>query len=128
MDLTCTSRGLRITSGGIMIRNSNNADTAYAFVGAAGNGQGVVFQSRPKAGALKGHHKMIHRNWMNKMYVKLTKNGTVKYYKVTIGLNWAPQRLRLRVLVLSKLVEQSRPVIPTSGHGYGDSEFEHAKR
>ena len=49
--------------GGIMIHNSNDADSAYAFVGTAGNGQGVVSQSRPTAGALTEHHKMIYRNW-----------------------------------------------------------------
>ena len=54
-----------------MICNSNDADMAYAFVGAAGNGQGVVFQSWPTAGALTEHHKMIYRNWMNEMYYKV---------------------------------------------------------
>ena len=76
--------------GGIMIRNSNDADSAYAFVGAAGNGQGVVFQSRPMAGALTEHHKMIYRNWRNEMYVKLTKNVTefTAYYKVLESDEW----------------------------------------
>ena len=54
-----------------MIRDTNDANSANAFVGAAGTDQGVVFQSREEAGASTDHHKMIYANWNNHMWVKL---------------------------------------------------------
>mmetsp|Transcript_25831 Transcript_25831/g.55583 ORF Transcript_25831/g.55583 Transcript_25831/m.55583 type:complete len:1002 (+) Transcript_25831:149-3154(+) len=57
--------------GGLMIRDSDDAGAANAFVGAAGGDLGAVFQSRASAGASTDHHKMIYVNYYNAMWVKL---------------------------------------------------------
>ena len=77
--------------GGLMIRDSNDADAANAFVGAAGNDQGAVFQSRASAGAATDHHKMIYANWNNAMWVKMTMDATgvvTGYYKLLEADEW----------------------------------------
>jgi len=73
-----------------MIRESNDADSANVFVGAAGNRQGVVFQSRSATGAMTDHHKMIYTTYNNDFYVKLTKIGddVTAYYKVLVDDSW----------------------------------------
>lgn len=105
--------------GGVMIRNSNDADSAYAFVGAAGNNQGVVFQSRPTAGALTEHHKMIFvNNGENRMYVKLAKNGTefTAYYKALEGDVWIELGSTTIEASSTDTVQVGRAV--TAGHDY----------
>jgi len=70
---------------GLMVRDSGDADAANAFVGAAGQDQGAVLQSRPTAGAATRHHKMIYANNDNHMWVKMTVDagGVVTgYYKI----------------------------------------------
>jgi len=70
---------------GLMVRDSGDADAANAFVGAAGQDQGAVLQSRPTAGAATRHHKMIYANSDNHMWVKMTVDagGVVTgYYKI----------------------------------------------
>lgn len=76
--------------GGIMMRESNAADSSYAFVGAAGYDQGVVFQTRSLTGAETVHHKMIYVNNLNQFWVKLTKIGNTytAYYKELVGEEW----------------------------------------
>jgi hypothetical protein len=76
--------------GGIMIRDTNDADSANIFLGAAGADQGVVFQSRPAAGAETTLHKMTYVNGLNQFWVKLDKVGTLytAYYKLAEGDEW----------------------------------------
>mmetsp|Transcript_6360 Transcript_6360/g.13915 ORF Transcript_6360/g.13915 Transcript_6360/m.13915 type:complete len:982 (+) Transcript_6360:190-3135(+) len=76
--------------GGIMIRDSADPSAANAFVGAAGDKQGAVFQSRSAAGELTVHHKMIYANSINKFHVRLDKAGTVvtASYKIAAEDEW----------------------------------------
>jgi hypothetical protein len=84
---------------GIMLRDTLDDDSAYAFVGVAGSRQGVVLQSRAAAGERTTHHKMIFtsNNNDNKALVKLqyTKSGSagepgrvMAYFKVSAGDDW----------------------------------------
>ena len=83
--------------GGIMLRDTTDADSAYVFVGAAGARQGAVMQSRASAGERDVHHKMefINNNdgpyWFNLNYVAGVDGnpGTVTgYYKKTENGEW----------------------------------------
>ncbi|KAL7528787.1 hypothetical protein ACHAXR_004262 [Thalassiosira sp. AJA248-18] len=70
--------------GGIMIRDTNDANASNVFVGAAGAHAGVTFQSRSVGGESTTHHKMIYTNWDNRAWVKLTKvdDLVTAYYKM----------------------------------------------
>ena len=83
--------------GGIMLRDTLDADSGYVFVGAAGARQGAVMQSRASAGEGDVHHKMefINNNdgpyWFNMNYVAGVGGapGTVTgYYKKTEDGEW----------------------------------------
>ncbi len=70
--------------GGLMIRNTNDANSANVFLGAAGKASGAVFQSRAATGAKTVNHAMNYVNWQNSMWVKLeyTAAGVITaYYK-----------------------------------------------
>jgi len=78
--------------GGLMIRDSNDPDAANAFMGAAGNDQGAVFQSRGATGEDTVHHKMMYANNQNKFWVKMTYGGAdgvaTGYYKIMEEDEW----------------------------------------
>lgn len=70
--------------GGLMIRNTNDANSANVFLGAAGKASGAVLQSRAATGAKTVNHAMNYVNWQNSMWVKLeyTAAGVITaYYK-----------------------------------------------
>ena len=54
-----------------MIRNSNDANSANVFLGAAGKASGAVLQSRATTGARTVNHALNYVNWQNSMWVKL---------------------------------------------------------
>jgi hypothetical protein len=60
--------------GGIMIRDSNAPDAAYAFLGMKGYYVGATFQSRATAGAETVHHQTT---WIrnHQAYIKLSKEA-----------------------------------------------------
>jgi len=70
--------------GGLMIRNTNDANSANVFLGAAGKASGVVLQSRAMPGAKTVNYAMKYVNWQDSMWVKLnyTAAGVITaYYK-----------------------------------------------
>jgi len=76
--------------GGLMVRDSLDADAANAFVGAAGARQGAVFQSRKAAGARTDLHNMVWANNDNKFWVRLQRAGDTLTgsYKATAAADW----------------------------------------
>jgi len=77
--------------GGIMIRDTNDPDSAHAFIGVRGHFVGVTFQTRATAGAITEHHQTNfvpnHNTW-----VKLSKpadSGTITaYYRILDTDEW----------------------------------------
>jgi len=51
--------GYAKAKGGIMIRDSSDADAAHAFVGMSGYYNGVTFITRDNAGGITKHHKTV---------------------------------------------------------------------
>lgn len=77
--------------GGLMIRDSYDPDAANAFMGAAGNDQGAVFQSRDVTGEDTVHHKMMYANNQNNFWAKMTlaADGVATgYYKILEEDEW----------------------------------------
>jgi regulation of enolase protein 1 (concanavalin A-like superfamily) len=83
--------GYQQAKGGIMIRDSNDAGAAHAFIGMKGYYEGVTFISRASNGANTDHHQTIfvpsHKAW-----IKLSKpadSGTITAsYKINEEDEW----------------------------------------
>ncbi|KAL9182469.1 hypothetical protein ACHAXT_013121 [Thalassiosira profunda] len=82
--------GYQTARGGIMIRNSNDADAANAFLGMTGYYNGLTFQSRATAGVSTDHHQTTyiphHQAW-----IRLSSDGSgliTAYYKIDVGDEW----------------------------------------
>jgi hypothetical protein len=84
------NNGQMNSRGGIMLRNSLAPDAANAFVGAEGQWEVAVSQSRAAAGARTVHHQMIWTNWANAFYIRLNKADTVATasFKVDEAEEW----------------------------------------
>merc|ERR1712194_849029 len=83
--------GYMYAKAGIMIRDSNDANAAHAFVGVSGYYLGVTFQTRAAAGENTVHHstRFVHNH---KAWMRLSKpansNIITSYYKVNAGDAW----------------------------------------
>jgi hypothetical protein len=83
--------GYSNAKGGIMIRDSNDADAAYAFIGMKGYYLGATFQSRAAKGEETVHHQT---NYVphHKAWIKLSKpenSGVITaYYKIGVDDEW----------------------------------------
>jgi hypothetical protein len=83
--------GYQSAKGGIMIRDSNDADASHAFIGMSGYYNGVTFQSRATTGARTDHHKTIsvphHKAWIR--LSKPADSGLITaYYKIELADEW----------------------------------------
>jgi len=83
--------GYMSAKGGIMIRDTNDPNSAQAFLGVSGYYVGVTFQTRATAGATTDHHQTNfvpnHKTW-----IKLSKpadSGIITaYYKIEEADEW----------------------------------------
>jgi len=83
--------GYEWAKGGIMIRDTNDPDSAHAFLGVRGNYVGVTFQTRATAGATTDHHQTNfvpnHKTWIR--LSKPADSGTITaYYKIAEADEW----------------------------------------
>jgi len=83
--------GNAMAKGGLMIRDSNDADASHAFIGMSGYYNGVTFQSRATTGAGTDHHKTIFVP-NHKAFIRLSKpadSGVITaYYKIEEADEW----------------------------------------
>ena len=77
--------------GGIMIRDNNDPDSAFAFLGMRGYYIGASFISRASTGSSTVHHKTDYVN-AHRAWLKLSKaagSGTITaYYKILETDDW----------------------------------------
>mmetsp|Transcript_28403 Transcript_28403/g.59962 ORF Transcript_28403/g.59962 Transcript_28403/m.59962 type:complete len:226 (-) Transcript_28403:679-1356(-) len=107
--------GYEMAKAGIMIRDSNDPDSSYAFIGMSGYYKGVTFQTRDTKGADTVHHQTIfvanHKAWM-----KLSKpadSGVITAYSLVCIV---PRRLPVRSLRGSSPILELLPLPLPSPH------------
>ena len=106
--------------GGIMLRDTNDPNSANVFVGAVGRDRGVTLQSRAVAGEKTVSNGIIYVNNINKFWVKLHKqkasDTVVAYYKVDAEDEWIELGSTTLTLTTGGNVQVGRAV--TAGDDY----------